>query len=150
VLAWVVLTGEPTFRFDNSIRSCCIDPGMLGFMWMVGTRAFMMAQSKPWKVNPVVGDEADSSTMALASILIVASSLLLMISIVNRGVANGGGQAGESYGGSILNLFAHYLTLLFEQAIGATASSFGPLEFLSIVLGVTSFGMAAKATFLES
>jgi hypothetical protein len=123
---------------------------MLGFMWMVGTRAFMMAQSKPWSVNPVgAGDEADSPTMALASILMVASSFLLMISIVNRGVANGGGQVGDSYGGSVFNLFTHYLTLLFEQAIGAAVSPFGPLEILSIVFGGTSFGMAAKAIFFE-
>ena len=63
--------------------------GMLGFMWMVGTRAYLMVQAKPWNINPVsAGDEANSNTMSIASILMVASSFLLMISIVNRGVAN--------------------------------------------------------------
>jgi hypothetical protein len=124
---------------------------MLGFMWMVGIRAFLMAQSKPWNVNPVgVGDEADSPTIALSCIFMVASSFLLMISIVNRGVANGGGRVGDSYGGSVLNLVTHYLTLLSEQAIGAAVSSLGPLEILSIGLGAAALGMAAKAIFVES
>ena len=63
--------------------------GMLGFMWMVGTRAYLMVQAKPWNINPAsASDETNSNTMAIASILMVASSFSLMISIVNRGVAN--------------------------------------------------------------
>ncbi|CAB9525267.1 expressed unknown protein [Seminavis robusta] len=124
--------------------------GMLGFMWMVGTRAFLMVQAKPWNINPVLaGDEADSLSMSAASILLVASSFLLMMAIVNRGVATGGGQVGDSYGGSVLSLFQHYIKLLSEQAIGAAIAPAGPLEILSIIFGVTGFAMAAKAVFVE-
>ena len=119
-------------------------------MWMVGTRAFLMVQAKPWNINPVsAGDETDSQTMSAASILLVASSFLLMISIVNRGVATGGGEVGESYGGSVLSLFQHYIKLLFKQAIGGAISPVGPLEIMSIIFGVTGFAMAAKAVIIE-
>mmetsp|Transcript_24277 Transcript_24277/g.35982 ORF Transcript_24277/g.35982 Transcript_24277/m.35982 type:complete len:267 (-) Transcript_24277:218-1018(-) len=124
--------------------------GMLGFMWMVGTRAYLMVQAKPWNINPVsAGDETNTNTMSIASILMVASSFLLMISIVNRGVASGGGQAGNTYGGSVISLFSHYLTLLFEQAFGLAISPIGPLEILSIVFGASSIFVAAKAIFIE-
>ena len=111
----------------------------------------MMALSKSWSVNNSGsdGDGSDSNTMALASIMMVASSFLLMISIVNRGVASGGGRSGDSYGGSVVDLFAHYLKLLFEQAIGAAEFESGPLEILSIAFGVASLGMSAKAIFIE-
>ena len=123
---------------------------MLGFMWMVGTRAYLMVQAKPWNINPVsAGDEANSNTMSLASVLMVASAFLLMISVVNRGVASGGGQAGDSYGGSVFNLFAHYLTLLFQQAIGVAVSPMGPLEIVSIVFGATSIVLGTKAVLIE-
>lgn len=124
--------------------------GMLGFMWMVGTRAYLMVQAKPWNSNPVsAGDEADSHTLSTASVMMVASAFLLMISIVNRGVANGGGEVGESYGGSVFNLFAHYLTLLFKQSIGTAISPMGPLEILSILFGAASFFLAIKAVLIE-
>ena len=126
-----------------------IPPGMLGFMWMVGTRAYLMVQAKPWNINPAsVGDENNCS-MAVASVSMVAASFLLMISIVNRAVANGGGQAGESYGGSIASLFGHYLTLLFEQATGMAVSPVGPLEIMSLLFGATSLLFATKAIFME-
>lgn len=123
---------------------------MLGFMWMVGTRAYLMVQAKPWNINPAsAGDEANSCSMSLAAISSVAASFLLMISIVNRAVANGGGHAGESYGGSILSLFAHYLTLLVEQATGIAISPAGPLEILSLISGALALVFAGKAVFVD-
>lgn len=119
-------------------------------MWMVGTRVYMMVQAKPWNINPVsAGDEANSQSMSMASVLMVASAFLLMISIVNRGVATGGGQVGDSYGGSVLDLVTHYLTLLFEQAIGIAVSPLGPLEVLSIVFGAASLLLSFKAVIIE-
>ena len=119
-------------------------------MWMVGTRAYLMVQAKPWNINPAsAGEETSSRSMSLASLLMVASSFLLMCSIVNRGVANGGGDIGDSYGGSILNLFAHYLKLLVEQAIGVAVSPLGPLEIVAVLCGAASLCFAAKAVFVE-
>jgi len=124
--------------------------GMLGFMWMVGTRAYLMAQAKPWNINPSsAGDEDNSSTMSLASLATVAAAFFLMISIVNRAVANGGGQVGDSYGGNIGSLFFHYLSLLFQQATGIAVSPVGPLEILSLSFGAASLALAFKAIFVE-
>ena len=49
----------------------------------------------------------------------------------------------------MLNLFSHYLTLLFKQAAGLALSRTGPLEILSIVLGAGSIFLAVKAIFIE-
>ena len=109
-----------------------------------------MVQAKPWNINPAsAGNEVNSCSMSLAAISSVAASFLLMISIVNRAVANGGGHAGESYGGSIVSLFLHYLTLLFKQATGVAISPSGPLEILSLVFGALAIGFAGKAVFVE-
>lgn len=73
-----------------------------------------------------------------------------MVSIVNRGVAKGGGQVGESYyGGSVLSLVSHYLALLFQQATGIAVSSLGPLEISSLVFAAVSLLFGAKAVFIE-
>lgn len=113
---------------------------MLGFMWMVGTRSYMLVQSAPWNVNNNASTEterASQRSMTISAVFLVFSSLLLMVSIVNRGVASGGGLPGESYGKSVVALVTHYIQLLWQQAIGKTNVdhfSFGPLEGLSIVL----------------
>jgi len=124
--------------------------GMLGFMWMVGTRAYLMVHAEPWNVNAVhADDEASTLSMSWASLSMVASSFLLMVSVVNRGVANGGGQVGDSYGGSVFNLFSHYLKLLFKQATGIAVSPLGPLEILSLLFAGLSLVFGVKAVFIE-
>ena len=57
------------------------------------------------------------------------SGLMLMISVVNRGVASGSGD-GLRYGANVVHLLSHYFTLLFRQA--TTRGSHGLLEMLSI------------------
>ena len=121
-------------------------------MWMVGTRAYLMVQAKPWNVKHASDARdkvADSASMSVASLAMVLSAFLLMVSIVNRGVANGGGQVGDSYGGSVLNLFSHYLKLLFEQAVGVAVSPLGPLEILSLIFGAVSIFFGVKAVCFE-
>ena len=109
-----------------------------------------MVQAKPWNINPAsAGNEENSCSMSFAAISSVAASFLLMVSIVNRAVANGGGQTGESYGGSIASLFLHYLTLLFKQATGLAISPSGPLEIMSLAFGGLALGFAGKAVFIE-
>ncbi|KAL3938575.1 MAG: hypothetical protein SGARI_001687, partial [Bacillariaceae sp.] len=85
--------------------------GMLGFMWLIGTKAFFMG--------------AGPAAFGLA-----LSGVTAMISIVNRGVASGGGAAGQRFGTSILGLFQSYAALLWNQS----RRSFGPLEYVSVGL----------------
>ena len=93
--------------------------GMLGFMYVMGTKAFFMANQ----------GKAGLSAAGLA-----ISGLTMMISIVNRGVASGGAEAGRRYGKSILALCSSYVTLLFERSI----KSFGPLEWTAVTLAFVS------------
>jgi hypothetical protein len=85
--------------------------GMLGFMWLVGTKAFFM------------GGGPSAFGLAL-------SGVAAMVSIVNRGVASGGGTAGTRFGTSILGLFQSYASLLWSHSRRA----FGPLELVALGL----------------
>ena len=105
--------------------------GMIGFMYMVGIRGYVMLLA-----------EGASATLTTAALAGVASALALMVSVVNRGVAAGGGQ-GVGYGQNILDLFAHYVTLLYKRATDTT--SFGPLELTAIVLQLISLSLSAYA-----
>jgi hypothetical protein len=55
-----------------------------------------------------------------------------MVSIVNRGIASGGGKAGQRYGKSIVGLLQSYVSLLWNRS----RESFGPLEFVAVGLFV--------------
>ena len=117
--------------------------GLIGFMYMVGIRGYVMLMA------------AGASESLIVSVLSgVGAALLLMVSIVNRGVEAGGGD-GVGYGNTILDLFGHYISLLYERAKGgaeamvvdvtAPPPSVGPLGLSAIVLEITSVGFALFA-----
>lgn len=64
------------------------------------------------------------------------AAVCLMISIVNRGVENGGGNDLDRYGESILQLFQHYVSLLLQAAMNMESP--GPLQLSAILLEITS------------
>ena len=104
---------------------------MLGFMLLIGIRAYFQAGCG------LLGQSLAGLTL---------SALFLMTAIVNRGVASGSGD-GLRYGGSVLHLMAHYVSLLFRQA--TNTKNFGVLEMAS-VLGLISFSVQAlRALFNE-
>ncbi|KAG7340272.1 hypothetical protein IV203_023815 [Nitzschia inconspicua] len=118
--------------------------GLIGFMYMVGLRGYVMLL------------EAEASEALMVSVLSgVSAALLLMVSIVNRGVESGGGD-GIGYGHTVLDLFGHYIMLLYQRArgtvsvsLGATtlraASSVGPLGLGALVLESVSVVFAMYA-----
>jgi hypothetical protein len=99
--------------------------GMLGFMCMVAARAYLTAVGTPY---------------ALAASGFALSGLLLMTSVVNRGIAAGGGQ-GKRFGASVLALVCRYAVLLIKQAV----SQFGVLEMLAMLLAAASTGTIVAA-----
>ena len=80
--------------------------GMLGFLGMIGSRAYFMAK------KGLLG----RSVMGIA-----LSGLALMVSIVNRGVAAGGGPQATGgamrYGANVLALGKCYISLLLGRAL---------------------------------
>lgn len=89
------------------------------------------------------GGGLSKSVMGLTS-----SGLLLLTSIVNRGVSAGAGD-GNSYGSNILFLVYHYVVKLFRGG-WCRSNGFGPLAIGSIVLGACSTVAAAKEIFTVS
>ena len=96
--------------------------GMLGYMWLIGTKAYFMS-----------GNQLSIFTLAM-------SAMIMMVSIVNRGVAHGGGVEGYRYGKSIVGLISSYASMLFQRV----RSSFGPLECIAIVMFFGSFASYAS------
>ena len=108
--------------------------GMLGFLAMIGSRAYFMAQ-KGLLGRSVLG--------------VAASGLALMVSIVNRGVAAGGGSgAAMRYGANVLALGKCYTTKLLERAL--SLKTLGPIEIISVATFVVSIGGALKAVWQEA
>jgi hypothetical protein len=101
--------------------------GMWGFSFIIGTRSYFNAG----------GGQLGMSVAGVA-----CSGLLLMVSIVNRGIAAGSGD-GIRYGTNVLSLLAQYTTLLLKRA--STKGSFGPLELSSVAILVWSLVTAAQA-----
>lgn len=99
---------------------------------MIGSRTYFMA-SKGLLGKSVLG--------------IAMSGLALMVSIVNRGVAAGGG-AGVRYGANVLALGTCYTRLFLKRA--SAIKSFGPIEIASAVAFVLSIGGAIKAVWQDS
>jgi hypothetical protein len=106
--------------------------GMFGFCFLIGTRAFFQAG----------GGLIGQSVAGFA-----ASGLLLMISIVNRGVAAGGGD-GSSYGSSVFSLVSHYAFKLAHRA--TTVGSMGPLEIGSMAVFACSITLAVRGIAKQS
>mmetsp|Transcript_49271 Transcript_49271/g.73340 ORF Transcript_49271/g.73340 Transcript_49271/m.73340 type:complete len:397 (-) Transcript_49271:17-1207(-) len=98
--------------------------GIIGFVTMLSLRGYVM----------LLAAEASAALISAASTG-TAAALCLMISIVNRGVEAGGGE-GIGYGKTILDLFRHYVCLLYQQA--TSIESWGPLQLSAIVLEVFS------------
>lgn len=111
--------------------------GMLGFLSMIGSRAYFMAQ-KGLLGKSVLG--------------VAVSGLALMVSIVNRGVAAGGGAhpttgTAMRYGASVLALARRYTTLLVGRAIAP--ASIGPIEIISVSTFVLSVAAAMRAVWKD-
>lgn len=106
--------------------------GMLGFMSMVGIRALFMVNKAEYDLST---KHEKFSSFGKACSGIVVSSLMLMVSIVNRGVQSGGGS-GTGYGLNITSLISRYASLLWKQAI--KTDSIGILEFSAIAIMSTS------------
>ena len=83
--------------------------GMLGFMWLIGTKAFFMGGGP-------------------AAFGLALSGMTAMVSIVNRGVASGGGAVGKRFGTSVLGLFQSYASLLWTHS----RKTLGPLEYVAV------------------
>ena len=99
---------------------------------MIGSRAYFMTQ-KGLLGKSVLG--------------IAVSGLALMVSIVNRGVAAGGGPQATGgamrYGANVLALGKCYISLLLGRAL--KLKTFGPIELLSVTVFLVSLGGALKA-----
>jgi hypothetical protein len=104
--------------------------GMLGFMAMVASRAYLTAIGTPF---------------ALAATGFSISGLLLMLSVVNRGVAAGGGE-GMRFGVSVFALVFRYMVLLLKQAV----FKFGLLEILAVALAAASTGTVVVTCVREN
>jgi hypothetical protein len=107
--------------------------GMFGFCFLIGTRAFFQAG----------GGLMGQSVAGLA-----ISGILLMVSIVNRGVAAGGGGKGSGYGATVFSLIGHYVLKLAKRA--TTVGSMGPLEISSIAVFTWSIAIAVRGIVQQS
>lgn len=99
--------------------------GIVGFTAMLWLRAYVM----------LLAAGASRLLMGAASTG-TAAALCLMVSIVNRGVESGGGNGVDRYGTNILDLFAHYASLLLEAA--TNGESPGPLQLSAMMLETAS------------
>jgi hypothetical protein len=107
--------------------------GMFGFCFLIGTRAFFQ----------IGGGLMGQSVAGLA-----ISGLLLMVSIVNRGVAAGGGD-GSRCGASVFGLISHYaFTLASRSATGVNMC--GPLGISSIAVFAWSIFLAIRGIANQS
>jgi hypothetical protein len=88
--------------------------GMLGFMFIIGSRVYFTESRGP--IGKAVGG-------------IAASGMVLMVSIVNRGVA-AGNQKGMRYGTNVFALVSRYVQLLLSRAI--SMKTFEPLEITAV------------------
>lgn len=120
---WHLLTNE--YALEWAAVNTHFVVGMLGFMSTLATKLYFLGNKGI--VGPPLAAFAGSVTM-------------FMVSIINRGVASGGGQAASSgdilrFGGSVLALFRQYFCLLLKRA--CSRSTFGPLELIAVT---TMFG----------
>jgi hypothetical protein len=101
--------------------------GMLGFMWVICSKAYFLA---------------NKGALGASAAGLAWSSMLLITSIVNRGIAAGGGDGAHNYGSSVLALFKTYSSLFFKRAFAK--ESFGPLEVSAAALALFSLGNGAR------
>ncbi|GAX20099.1 hypothetical protein FisN_18Lh036 [Fistulifera solaris] len=117
---------ERDYNLEWSATNAHFVAGMLGFLVLVALRMFF---------------HADGGLLGMGIAGIPLSALLLMISVINRGVARGSGD-GHRYGTNIGSLFTTYVSLLTQRA--CNKSCVGYLEVGSIVLLLTSMAATCK------
>ena len=108
---------ERDFALEWSATNAHFVGGMLGFIFLIASRVYFYLK----------GGLLGRSASGLA-----VSSLLLMTSVVNREVANGGGSAGKGFGGTVMSLWTTYGRLLWKRA--TSRETFGILELSSILV----------------
>jgi len=113
--------------------------GIIGFSGMLWLRAYVM----------LLASNASDRLMAAAASG-TAAALCLMVSIVNRGVENGGGNDVDRYGSSILDLFGHYAMLLVQAASDFGGNTPGPFQLMAILLEITSLSLLFVVLLTES
>ena len=107
--------------------------GMFGFMSMLGIRVYLSAIAAGFQITGA------NSVLSMAT-----AGLLLMVSIVNRGVAAGeGGRYGWKFGGSVVSLISGYVHMFFKRAL--TPVSFGPVEIASFGFSMVSLAFGVKS-----
>lgn len=89
--------------------------GMYGFMFMIGVRIYF---------------QVGKGLMGRGLAGLAFSGLMLMVSVVNRGVAAGSGN-GMCYGANVMHLIGRYFSLMWLQA--TKRGSYGPLEMVAIL-----------------
>ena len=102
--------------------------GLGGFLFLIGTRMYF---------------HVEKDLLGKSLVGIAGSALMLMISIVNRGVAEGSGVKGEAFGSSVLDLWTTYSRLLLKRA--AKAETFSILEIGSVALLIWSLQGAVRS-----
>ena len=107
--------------------------GMMGFMWVIASKAYFFAAKGP------IGASAAG---------IAFSSLLLITSIVNRGIAAGGGEDGLSFGSNVFYLFRTYANLLVRRA--CSLDTFGPLELSAMGIALFSVLNGARCILCDA
>lgn len=108
------------FELEWAATNAHFSIGMFLFMCVIGTRSYFIGG------QGALGKSACGLAMSI---------LLLMVSIVNRGVASGGGD-GMRYGGNVLSLFRVYISHFLKRAF--STAGFGPLEIGAVGLLLVS------------
>ena len=101
--------------------------GMWGFAMLIGIRSYFGVG------GGLLGRSLAGSTL---------SALMLMIAVVNRGVAAGGGDGKLRFGASVVSLWSQYIRLLWKRA--TNPASFGILEVGSMVVLLWSLQGAGR------
>ena len=117
---------ERDFNLEWAATNAHFVAGMLGFLVLVSIRMFF---------------HADGGLLGMGIAGIPLSALLLMMAVVNRGVARGSGD-GHRYGSNVGSLFTTYGSLLVQRAFNKCCV--GYLEIGSILLLVLSVAATYK------
>lgn len=99
--------------------------GLLGFMWLVATKAFFIG---------------GQGAIGKSSFTLALSGMLSAVSIVNRGIARGGGAPGLRFGSSIVGLLQSYVVLFYKRSL----SGISPMEWSAAALAIYSVFNASK------
>lgn len=116
---------ERDYNLEWAATNAHFVAGMLGFLVLVAIRMYF---------------HTDGGLLGMGIAGIPLSALLLMIAVVNRGVARGSGD-GHRYGSNVGSLFTTYASLLIQRAFNK--SCMGYLEIGSILL----LGISVAAAF---